>query len=82
MARDLIVPLETRLLEHRFPHECTTAHPYHEVEPWCRENFGEFNERWYRYGRDIAIGVIDPDTRDIYRFRDDKDAIMFKLKWS
>jgi hypothetical protein len=77
------VPLETRLLEHRFPYECRTQHSYKIVSPWCREQFGEFNDRWYRYGTDIALNIASGTVSyDYYRFRDEQAAVLFRLKWS
>ena len=68
--------------EHRFPYECRTAHPYDQVVPWCEENFGEFNDRWMRYGWDIAAGLDGRPVKDTYRFSDEQAAILFRLKWS
>ncbi len=83
MADRPIVSLEAKLLEGRFPWECRTAHPYESVVPWCEEQFGKFDDRWYRYGADIAQGIVaGADFYDYYRFRDEQAAILFKLKWS
>jgi hypothetical protein len=77
------VSLEAKLIEDRFPWECQTPHPYDQVEPWCREQFGEFDDRWYRYGSDIAQGIVAGyPLYDYYRFRDEQDAVLFQLKWS
>jgi hypothetical protein len=52
------------------------------VAPWCREHFGAFNDRWYRYGTDIAQGiVVGADFYDYYRFQDEQDAMLFQLRW-
>jgi len=70
-------------LEQRFPHECRTLYHYQEVVPWCEAQFGPFDERWYRYGTDIAQGIVaGSDFYDYYRFRDEKAAVLFRLKWS
>jgi hypothetical protein len=37
---------------------------------WCEETFGKFRERW---NYDIM--------KDVYGFRHESDAILFKLKW-
>jgi hypothetical protein len=53
------------------------------VVPWCEEQFGPFDDRWYRYGTDIAQGIVAGyPSYDYYRFRDEKDAMLFQLKWS
>jgi hypothetical protein len=83
MSREPIVPLDTRLLEHRLPYECRTLHPYWEVVEWLEDNVGTFDQEWYRYGTDIAQGIVaGADFYDYYRFRDEQAAILFKLKWS
>jgi hypothetical protein len=76
------VALEEKLLEKRFPWECKTSHPHDEVVPWCEEHFGPFDDRWYRYGTDIAQGLWNRPIVDYYRFRDEQDAVLFQLKWS
>ena len=68
--------------ESPFPWECKTSHHYEQVEPWCRENFGPFGNRWFRYGTDIAQGIMPGPHYDHYRFQDEKDAVLFQLKWS
>jgi hypothetical protein len=70
-------------IEYMFPLECRTRHKYTEVVPWCEQNIGVYGEDWFRYGSDIALGIVagyDPD--DIYRFRDQQAAVLFGLKWS
>jgi hypothetical protein len=37
---------------------------------WCEETFGKFRERW---NYDIM--------KDVYGFRHESDAVLFKLKW-
>ena len=77
------ISLEAKLVEDRFPWECRTLARHWEVEPWCQEQFGEFDDRWYRYGTDIAKGVWSHrPLYEYYRFRDEKDAVLFSLKWS
>jgi len=70
-------------IELRFPYECSTCHAYSDVVSWCEEHFGPFDDRWYRYGTDIALGVVaGMPLYDVYRFRDEQDAVLFQLKWS
>lgn len=68
--------------DQRFPWECTTAHHYEQVVPWLEANIGEFDQEWYRYGTDIALGIVaGAPLYDYYRFRDEQDRVMFLLRW-
>ena len=70
-------------IEIRFPWACRTYHPHERVVPWLKENIGEFDGEWYRYGSDIAQGIVARmPLYDVYRFRDEQDAVLFGLKWS
>ena len=69
-------------LEKRFPWGCSTRHPYDQVVPWLEDHIGMFDGEWYRYGTDIASGVTGWEPQDHYRFRNEQDAILFRLKWS
>ena len=70
-------------VEQQFPWECRTYHPHEVVVPWLKENIGEFDGQWYRYGSDIAQGIIaGMPLYDYYRFRDEQAAVLFALKWS
>jgi hypothetical protein len=70
-------------IEQRFPHECRTEHRHEDVVPWLKENVGEFDDQWYRYGSDIAYGIVaGMPLYDYYRFRDEQAAVLFNLKWS
>ena len=53
-----------------------------DTTPWLEENVGEFNETWYKLGRD-AIMFLSPNWRgDEYLFLRDEDRALFILKWS
>lgn len=70
-------------LEQRFPYECKTYCLHEEVVPWLEINVGQFDHEWYRYGTDIAQGIIaGAPLYDYYRFRDEKSAMLFILRWS
>ena len=70
-------------LYQRMPWECRTSHHYSEIEPWLREHVGEFDREWYRFGTDIALGIVaGAPLYDYYRFRDEQAAVLFGLKWS
>lgn len=70
-------------LEVKFPFKGKTYHHHSNVGPWCEQQFGKFGERWYRYGTDIAMGiVVGAAFYDYYRFRCSEDALVFALRWS
>lgn len=69
--------------EIKFPYSCKTYCNYTDVVPWCEQQFGEFGVRWYRYGTDIAMGIVAGATLyDHYRFALSEDAVLFTLRWS
>jgi hypothetical protein len=52
-------------------HGNNTHHTRQEMQfLWCEETFGKFRERW---NYDIV--------KDIYGFRHESDAVLFRLKW-
>ena len=68
-------------------HVGTTAHDHAMVSAWCGENFGEFNEGWYRMGTDpmaLLLAELDykPRPRDTYHFATEEDLALFLLRWS
>lgn len=68
--------------EQRFPYEGKTFYNYEEVVPWLEANIGEFDIEWYRYGTDIAYGIVaGAPLYDIYRFRDEQALTLFILRW-
>jgi hypothetical protein len=72
-----------QVFEKKFPYSCQTASPHTEVAPWCEQQFGEFGVRWYRYGTDIAVGIVaGVPFYDYYRFARKEDAALFTLRWS
>jgi hypothetical protein len=55
---------------------------YSECEPWCLSNIGEWNVAWWRDFPDIAAIVLASGAHeDCYWFANEKDAIMFRLKF-
>jgi len=57
---------------------------WHQAQTWCEENIGQFNDTWYKLGID-PMGMMQPPgskTKTIWYFAQEKDAVMFKLKWS
>jgi hypothetical protein len=75
--------MSTKALEATFPFEGKTLYDYSDVSAWCLQQFGEFGVRWYRYGTDIATGIVaGADFYDYYRFARSEDAVLFALRWS
>ena len=69
--------------EQRFPFRCQTFYSHTEVVPWLEAHIGQFDCEWYRYGTDIAQGIVaGAPLYDYYRFRDEQAAVLFRLRWS
>jgi hypothetical protein len=71
-----------RLPDADWPYVCYTSHPYPEVCAWCEQNIGQFNQEWYKLGEDIAAQSIMSDYKSTYMFRDQRDAMLFQLRWA
>lgn len=80
-------------VKYRFEHRNVTPHEFlffagadhitngdmirldHEILDFCLEQFGRaVTERWSR-------GRFSANTRMMYVFRDEADAVLFKLRW-
>jgi len=50
---------------------------------WCVDNFGTWNEQWYRVHSDMAefIDGRNP-TSETYHFRTSEQAVLFALRWA
>jgi hypothetical protein len=59
-----------------------TRHPWPEVEEWCNDNIGPWNQEWYKLGEDAAAMVFDAGYRSTYFFRTEEQAIIFTLRWA
>lgn len=66
-----------------FPYTITTKKLGHEAEQWCIKNIGE---RWFSVGRKTGnwtcfwAGRDDPKSYR-WHFKNEKDAVMFSLRW-
>ena len=70
-------------VEIKFPYSGKTYYNYTDVVPWCEQQFGEFGVHWYRYGNDIAEGIVaGMPFYDYYRFIRSEDAVLFALRWA
>jgi hypothetical protein len=75
--------MNTEDIEVKFPYSVKTYHDYNEVSSWCEQQFGEFGVHWYRYGTDIAMGIVaGAPLYDHYRFAHSEDATLFVLRWT
>jgi hypothetical protein len=60
-----------------------TSHNWTEVQQWCNDNIGPWNESWYKLGMDPAVGIFsDVKYRDTYLFKNEHDRLLFILRWS
>ena len=69
-----------RLPDPDWPYVCYTSHPWMEVADWCAVNIGDFDREWYKLGEEIMASMI-PDYKSTYMFRDERHAVLFKLRW-
>jgi hypothetical protein len=60
-----------------------TRYHWYGVEMWCVDNFGTWNEQWYRVHSDMAefIDGRNP-TSETYHFRTSEQAVLFALRWA
>jgi hypothetical protein len=59
-----------------------TYRHYSECEPWLLENIGEWNIAWWRDFPDMTMTMIaEGPHEDCYWFANDRDAMMFRLKF-
>ena len=71
-----------RLPDAEWPYLCYTSHDWVEVTEWCRQTIGRYDRDWYKLGEDIAAQSINPDYKSTYLFRDERHAMLFRLRWS
>lgn len=53
-----------------------------EIQRWCRDNIGEFNQDWYKLGIDPMSFFNDGSVQTTWYFKQEKHAVLFFLKWS
>jgi hypothetical protein len=63
-------------------YEATTEEAYPEVEAWCIDHVGEWNEDWFRLRHDIAAVLGSGNHKQHYFFKTEQDCTMFMLRWS
>lgn len=54
---------------------------WHDVQQWCESQFGEFDNRWYKSGIDPAEYIIEGAIKTVWYFKEEKDAVLFSLRW-
>lgn len=66
-----------------WPYHVTIETPeWWDAEHWCVAIVGDFGQDWYKLGIDPAEYVIDGRTRTTWYFKQEKHAMMFRLKWA
>ena len=70
-----------KLPDEAWPWVCYTSHAWPEVCAWCEQNIGKFDRDWYKLGEDIAAQSIMSDYKSTYLFRDERHAVLFKLRF-
>jgi len=70
-----------RLPDPEWPYICYSGAHWSEVQEWCEANIGEYGRDWYKLGEDIAAQSIYSDYKSTYMFRDERHAVLFKLRW-
>ena len=65
---------------------CVKLHreDWDDIQTWCKETLGEFDDTWYKLGIDPVDSIFNQDreTETVWYFRYEKDAMIFKLRWS
>jgi hypothetical protein len=52
------------------------------IQLWCKTDIGEFGQDWCTLGIDITQYFITGIKQSTWYFKQEKHAILFKLKWS
>lgn len=53
-----------------------------DTTPWLEVNVGDFNQTWYKLGRDVIMELSSTWPGDEYRFLREEDAMWFKMRWA
>lgn len=70
-------------ISERFPYHVTIYRmDWDVIEYWCNEYIGEFEQKWYKLGVDPARYVVVGDYSTKWFFANEKDAMLFALRWS
>jgi hypothetical protein len=54
------------------------------AQDWCEQYIGKFNYTWYKLGIDPVAHLFEQqtETESVWYFQHERDAMLFKLKWS
>lgn len=52
------------------------------AQDWCDQFIGVFDHDWYKLGIDPAEFITTGELTTTWWFKNEKDAMLFKLKWS
>lgn len=53
---------------------------WYEVQLWCDEFIGKFDEDWYKLGID-PLARFNGNPQTTWYFKREQDIILFKLRW-
>lgn len=51
------------------------------AQHWCEVNLGKFDTTWYKLGIDPVEYLNTGSTRSVWYFKNEKDAVLFALRW-
>jgi hypothetical protein len=55
---------------------------WYTIQLWCESVIGEFDQDWYKLGINPTQYIIDGLTQTTWYFKQEKHAILFKLRWA
>jgi hypothetical protein len=55
---------------------------WYAIRLWCEAVIGEFDQDWYKLGINPTQHIIDGLTQTTWYFKQEKHAILFKLRWA
>lgn len=76
---------------HNRPHETTKQIPWRPCEEWCEDALGCDRTTWYMrkvdyeyytHPTDIRKNTVSVNTPLTWMFKNEKDAMLFVLRWS
>lgn len=53
-----------------------------DVQSWCEQTLGKFNDAWYKLGIDHASYIIHGYVETVWYFKHERDAVLFQLRWA
>lgn len=69
--------------QHDWPYRVEITEPnWHAVQVWCEMSIGEFDQDWYKLGIDPLESWVSGQTKSVWYFRRQSDAVAFTLRWA